>query len=104
MLLRNSIGDSEHVVESIGPELDVQIGTNKQCAYGTADSSVGALNRSILVGGISTSRVNSVLKLSKKVTDLRIPEQFATLIHVCIFGLAVRGVLVQEVSEPFDRR
>ena len=74
MLFRDCIGDTEHVVKGVRPEFDIEVRTNEESTDGTADSSVGAFDRTILMGGVRTGRVNSVVELGEKVTDRGIPE------------------------------
>ena len=57
VLFWNCIRNPEHVIKSIGPELDIQISTNKEGTDSTTDGAVGSFNRTILVGGAGTSRV-----------------------------------------------
>ena len=74
ILFRNGIRDPKHVIERVGPKFDIQIRTNKESTYSAADCSVSAFNRTILVGGVSASRMDSVVKFSEKITDIWISK------------------------------
>ena len=65
---------------------------------------MGAFNRAILMRRVSTSRVNCVVESGKEIANFRIHEKFTTLVHVNVFGGARGRVLIEKMTEPFDRR
>ena len=69
---RQDIVNSEPVVESVRPELDGQVGTKEHSTDGIGNSEMTTLNRSILVGGISSCWPNLIAKSEEQPTDLRV--------------------------------
>ena len=60
-----------------------------------SNRSMSSFDRTILMGGVRTGRVNSVVELGEKIADRGIPEEFTALVHVNVLILAVNsgGVL-----------
>jgi hypothetical protein len=81
------------VVESKGPKTRAKGRASEHGTKSIANGLVGSFNRTILVGGVSTSRVDSIVKFFKERDNERIFVEFTTLVKDNIFVVDIRGVL-----------
>ena len=84
-------------MEGVRPELDIEVGTQEERANSVGNSAMGTLNRSILVGGISSSRPDNIPKLGEQAACFWVTIYLTTLIQVDIFVRATWGVSLQKV-------
>ena len=71
--------------------------------YSVCKSEMSSLNCANLVRVISSSRENIIAFLLEKISNFGMIEQFATLVQIDIFVLALRVILGKEVSKPLKR-
>lgn len=90
-------------MECIRPEANRNVGTEKERANAIVDGAMCALDRTELIGGISTGRTNGVFKFREESFGFRVLAEFARLVQVNIFIGTTRREVRQEVSKPFDR-
>ena len=92
------------MTECMGPELDVQVCTQEECAHGVGQSAMAALNRTILSRVIRPSCANGVALFSEQVSNFRMFEELPTLIEMHMLFGAGAIALAQEMGKPFWRR
>ena len=91
------------MVESIRPELDVEIGTTKKGPHGIRKRPMSTFNRSILMGSIRTSRKEFIPEGFEQINNIWVVKKFATLIDMNIFVSTIGAMLRKKMSEPFNR-
>jgi len=91
------------VVESIRPELDIKISTNKHGSDGIGNSEVAAFHRSILIGGIGTRGSHIITEAFEEFNHFRVMEELAALVKVHILARTGGGMALKEMPKPVDR-
>ena len=74
------------MMESIGPELGIEVGTFEQSTHGVSYTSVTSFNGSVLVRCIGSSGLDLVSELLEELVDLGVPIQLASLVHIDILA------------------
>lgn len=100
---RDAIVDAKPVMKRIRPEPDGEICAGKHGANSVRYDQVTTLHRAILVGGISASGKHFVAMFNEEGDHTWVAVEFSALIHVDIFGWALRGMLLEKLSEPIQR-
>ena len=95
--------DTKSMMESIGPELGIELCTKQKRTNRVGNSQMGALDRTILVGGISASGTEDIAETLEKSLNFRIVVKFTTLVHVDVFTSAFGGMVSQELTQPMNR-
>ena len=91
-------------MECTGPELDVQVCTQEECAHGVGQSAMAALNRAILTRVVGPSGMNGVALFGEQVLNFWMVEELSTLIKMHTLVGAGGIALAWEVGKPFQRR
>ena len=91
-------------MESMRPKLDREVGTQQEGSNGVGNHWVTTFDWRILVGSISTSGSNFTSKSSEEFAHFRVVAELTTLVHENTFARVSRGMLLEELSEPVDRR
>ena len=60
---RDCIGYAEHMIEGVWPKLDIEVSTNKQGTDSATNGAMSTFNLTILMRGISSSRMDGVAEL-----------------------------------------
>ena len=85
LAMRSNIMQAKVMVESIRPEAGVKLCTTKKNSDGIADIAVTAFDRTILMGGIGSSRFDAVTSLGEESMHFGGTAQFTTKIHTNVF-------------------
>jgi len=91
-------------MESTRPELDRKVGAQQKGSNCIGDHQMAALHRSILIGGISTSRSNVTSKSSEELAHFGVVTELTALVHENIFSGASWSMFLEEISEAIDMR
>ena len=91
-------------MECMGPEFDIEVGTQEWGANGVSKSSVSALDRTILSRRVCTSGMCCTAFLLEQVANLGMIEEFSALVEMHTFIAAARIVLREEMCEPLQWR
>ena len=82
---RHCILNTEMVEKCIRPELDIKVSSNQEGTDMITNNLVSVFDWSILMRGISSSRMDFILMLGKDVDDIRIRIKSIALVHEDIF-------------------
>ena len=67
------------------------------------NDTMGALNRTILMGRICSSRMDFIVMSAKNIKDIWISIQLTALIHKNILVTEIRAMDLQPFADPFNR-
>lgn len=89
-------------MKRIRPKCRRKIGSMEHSTDGISNSLMCTFNRAVLVGRISTSGANVVVKTFEESLDLGVLVEFTTLVHVDILVSAPGCMVLEEVTKPGD--
>ena len=97
---RNSIFDTEIMVECIGPESRRGTSSVKHGSDSVGNSKMSAFHRTVLVGSIGSGGANFIMKFFEECTNVRVVVEFATLVKIDVFVGHARGVVCEKMTKP----
>ena len=98
----DEIVKADVVIECIGPEVRLEVGTGKHSAEGVADCLVRSLTRSILVRRIWSGEFDRVTEIYKGAVDVSAFTEFASAIHANIFVGTLRSIAGKPTIDPVN--
>lgn len=90
---RKVVVNTQPVVESIGPEANIEVGASEKGANGISNSEMAAFDGAVLMRSVRSGWTNSVSKLSKEIDDVGVGIKFAALVKLDIFVGTGWGIL-----------
>ena len=90
------------MIEGVRPKLDIQISTSKKSSNSITNITVVPFHRAILMGYISSSRMNSKTMACKEISKIRAAIKFTALVHADILILTDRCIRGKEVAKPMN--
>jgi hypothetical protein len=92
------------MIKRIGPKFHSKVSPSEESSDRIRQSSMGALDWSILEGRFSSSGSDFIPFGCEEVSDMRIVIKLAALIKmdILVFTRVTRGVLREEETKPFD--
>jgi hypothetical protein len=89
---RQCLLDTETMMESTGPKTRFKIRSCQESTQGVTNPLMRAFHRTVLMGGIGTSRTNVMSKLLEKCTNLWVIMKLTTLVQANTLVLDKRQV------------
>jgi len=94
------------VVKSVGPKFVVKTGTREHSTKGITDSTMGTLNRTILVRGVRSSDLDRITSMLEKINNGSAMSKVTATIHTHIFvrDIARKTFYSEKTVQECDRR